>query len=86
VRHKRDQRPTAPAKYLRYRPEEWPGGWGEWVREREAWNARQPKILLAGDSPAGPWSYLAGPLGDKTDLMRARREARLTAFTDVDSG
>jgi hypothetical protein len=83
VRRKRDQCPTVPARYRRYRPDEWPGGWGEWVREREAWNARQPKILLAGHGPACPWSYLAGPLGDSTDLMRARREARLTAYADL---
>jgi hypothetical protein len=56
MRRKRDRRPAVPVKYRRYVPDEWPeGGWGQWVRERETWNAAQPQALFAGDGPAGPW-------------------------------
>ncbi len=86
MRPKREGRPAIPARVFRYVPAQWDSP-GQWIAEREKWNAAQPKILLAGTDAYGvPWSYLAGPLGDRTDLFRARREARLIAFADVDSG
>jgi len=87
VRRKREHRPRIPARFLRYRPDEWPGGPEQWVREREAWARAQPPIVTTGTDAYGtPWRCVVTPLGDRTDMMRARREARLTAFADVDSG
>jgi len=78
MRSKRPRLPVIPAKYRRFDPSQWPGGPGQWISEREQWNSIQPEVLYAGTSPAGlSWSYLAGPLGDVTDCMQARREARL---------
>jgi hypothetical protein len=85
VRRKRDKRPAVPLKYRQYRPHDWPeGGWGQWVREREAWARAQPAIVITGaDAYGTPWRCVITPLGDKTDLIRARREARMIAFADV---
>ncbi len=79
MHRKRSRLPPIPAKYLRYRPEDWPGGASEWIAERESWNDAQSPVVYAGSSPNGlTWAYEAGPLGDAVDLMRARREARMT--------
>jgi hypothetical protein len=68
---------NVPQKFARYRPGEWPGGWGDWADEREAWNAAQEPIVISGKLHDGrPYAYEAGPLGDEVDLLRARREAR----------
>jgi hypothetical protein len=79
VRRKRAKPSAVPAKYQCYRPEEWPGGWGEFIEEREEWNAAQEPVIIAGVHHDGrAYAYPAGPLGDFTDLVKARREARLT--------
>lgn len=77
MRHKRPPPQRVPVKFRRYRPAEWDSP-GAWIREREAWNAAQAPVLYAGrDAYGNPYSYLAGPLGDSTDLARARHEAWL---------
>ena len=78
-----------PARLRRYRPADWPGGWAEFAAEREAWSAAQEPVLIAGQHDDGRmFAYLAGPLGDKTDLIRMRREARgldiATAYSGSD--
>jgi hypothetical protein len=79
MRAKRARPSPVPAKYRRYWPADW-DNWGQWVTEREAWDADQEPVLLAGcDSYGNAYSYQAGPVGDSTDLMRARREARMSA-------
>jgi hypothetical protein len=81
----RIEKPTVvvPQRYKRYRPEDWPGGWHAWVTEREAWAAEQPPVTISGQRYDGaPYSYLATPLGDFTDLVKARREARMIDFTE----
>lgn len=82
MRTKRPRLAPVPAKYRRYRPDEWTGGWSQWVTEREAWNEAAPSVLHAGsDSLGRSWRYWSGPLGDTTDEMVARREARMLAAT-----
>jgi hypothetical protein len=68
-----------PLKYRRYRAEDWrEGGWHQWVTEREAWAKAQPPVIIAGQRHDGTrYAYPATPLGDLTDLIRARREARM---------
>ena len=78
MRTKRPRLPVIPAKYLKYKSQDWPGGPGQFVAEREAWNEAQPPVLHAGSTPGGlSWAYEAGPLGDLTDCMRVRREVRM---------
>lgn len=82
MHRKRSRLPDIPAKYRRYVPKDWPGGWAQWTTEREAWNAAQPPVVYAGSSPSGlSWAYEAGPLGDICDMMSDRRAARI-----IDSG
>ena len=82
MRRKRDKRPAVPAKYRRYVRGQWDNP-GQWVRERETWAKAQPPVVLAGaDAYGRPWRCVVTPLGDKTDLIRARREARMIAFAD----
>lgn len=77
MRSKRPRPSAVPAKYRRYKPSEWPGGHGDWVAAREEWNAAQERVVIAGTRhDGGAYAYEAGPLGDFTDLVRARREAR----------
>ena len=79
MRAKRARPSPVPAKFARFRAADWPS-WGQWVTEREAWNEGQDPVLRSGmDAYGNPWAYESGPLGDSTDLMRARREARMTA-------
>lgn len=80
MRRKRDKRPEVPARYRRYVPGQWDSP-GQWMREREAWARAQPAIVTTGaDAYGTPWRCVVTPLGDSTDLMRARREARLLAY------
>jgi hypothetical protein len=84
VRSKLEKPPRVPDKYRRYRPQDWPGGWGEWAAEREKWAAAQEPVLISGTHHDGtPYACTATPLGDLTDLVRAAREARLTDFPEA---
>ena len=53
MRSKIPRQPDIPAKYIRYPPQDWPGGWSEWVQERESYNASQPPVRIAGSTPGG---------------------------------
>lgn len=84
MRSKIPRQPDIPAKYIRYKPQDWPGGWQEWISERESYNASQPPVRYAGSPPGGQsWDYWAGVLGDAVDLMVARREARMLAHKEA---
>ncbi|SRR5712691_7131320 len=88
MRSKVEKPATVPLKYRRYKASDWPeGGWGEYVEAREAWNASQEPVTIAGQHHDGRrFAYTAGPLGDLTDLIRARREARLIDITAAYAG
>jgi hypothetical protein len=78
VRSKVEKPLQVPVKYRRFRSQDWPEGWGEYVEAREAWAAAQSPVVISGTLYNGnPFSYTCGPLGDLTDLIRARREARM---------
>lgn len=83
MRSKREKPSTVPDKFARNKPSEWPGGSGDWVTAREKWNTEQEPVVISGVHHDGrPYSYLAGPLSDRTSLVRARIEARmLDAYT-----
>ena len=51
MRSKIPRQPDIPAKYIRYKPQDWPGGWQEWISERESYNASQPPVRYAGSPP-----------------------------------
>jgi hypothetical protein len=81
---KRVKPSEVPLRYQDYKPSEWPGGHGDWVAEREEWNAAQEPVTETGIAHDGrSYAIRHGPLGDLTDLLRARREARLTDSTSA---
>lgn len=67
-----------PLRYRRYRAGD---GWSspsDWAVKRQQWAEAQPPVRLDyTDHSGNQRSYLTTPLGDLTDLIRARREARL---------
>jgi hypothetical protein len=84
MRSKLTRLPAIPERYKRFNPAQWPGGAGEYISERESWAAAQPPIVIAGSDGSGrSWAYEAGPLGDACDLMKARREARILAYSGI---
>jgi len=87
MRSKVEKPSEAPLKYRRYRREDWPQGHGDWVTEREAWAAAQEPVLIEGTHHDGRrFAYAAGPLGDLTSMIQARREARLTDWAEGYAG